>query len=831
MSKKYFELAFELSGKTNNSLGSAFKGLKVDVDSLNKKIANLEKTRGDVKRFDGLRKDILKTNREFNEAQKKVKELSKEMKNTTNPSQKLQNEFQKSQKEVSNLSNKLEKQKDELRQLKGSMSEAGISTKNFAKDQANLEKTLNRTIKAQAAYNTSKSNLEAAKAQTAAARGKLVDAVAMGATLVVPAKLAMDAEEAMADINKVADFDSDKELKDMEKKIMEMNTKGKIPMSFNELGQIVASGAQAGINKLELPDFARDAAKMGIAMDIEAEEAGQLMAGWRSAFDMNQKEVINLADKVNYLGNTTAASAPLISDFVTRVGALGEVGGVQSGEIAALGATLIGMNIPAEVAATATNKLISTLNKGSSATKKQQKVFKKLGFNATDMAKRMQTDAKGAIVDVMKAMDKLPDYEKAAALNELFGETGTKAVAPLLNNIRQLEENLEKVNETQKLFTGSMESEFETRVNTSSNSMQLLKNQMNNMGITLGSVLLPPIVQLSTIAGVAANKVQEFADKYPNLTKWIVIATATFLALNVALIAGVYAARLLKESYLSVGHGINKLRKYWVDGKIQAIGHAIATKAMSAAQLVQAGVSKLAATGQWLVNKALLAFPGTWIIAAIVAVIATAVLLVKHWDKVKETLGKLWGMFAEKFPGMAAFAENAARVIKDTFGKAIGWVSGKVELLGNAWQNVKDKLSKNKGGSAVAANLPAYAKGGIVSTPQIALVGEGGASEAIIPLEKTANSMSLWEKAGRALGVDMSPKGIDIAAKSSGGKGFTTNNNSGVEKYEFNFSIDAKGAAPGIEELIKEKLLLEVIPIIMRLLDEKQRDKIRVSMS
>lgn len=36
-----------------------------------------------------------------------------------------------------------------------------------------------------------------------------------------------------------------------------------------------------------------------------------MMAKWRMAFRMGQPEVIAFADKINYLGNTTAASSPL----------------------------------------------------------------------------------------------------------------------------------------------------------------------------------------------------------------------------------------------------------------------------------------------------------------------------------------------------------------------------------------------------------------------------------------------------------------------------------------------------------------------------------------
>ena len=48
---------------------------------------------------------------------------------------------------------------------------------------------------------------------------------------------------------------------------------------------------------------------MGVAFDVTAEQAGEMMAKWRSAFKIGQKEVEILADQINYLGNTTAASA------------------------------------------------------------------------------------------------------------------------------------------------------------------------------------------------------------------------------------------------------------------------------------------------------------------------------------------------------------------------------------------------------------------------------------------------------------------------------------------------------------------------------------------
>lgn len=141
-----------------------------------------------------------------------------------------------------------------------------------------------------------------------------------------PIQAAIQFESTMADVKKVVDFDSPEEFRQMGRDILELSQR--IPMTADALGQIVAAGGQSGIAKEDLTSFAESAAKMGVAFDITADQAGEMMAKWRTAFKMGQDEVVVLADKVNYLGNTTAASAPLISDVVTRVGPLGAVGGV-----------------------------------------------------------------------------------------------------------------------------------------------------------------------------------------------------------------------------------------------------------------------------------------------------------------------------------------------------------------------------------------------------------------------------------------------------------------------------------------------------------------------
>lgn len=111
----------------------------------------------------------------------------------------------------------------------------------------------------------------------------------------------------MADVRKVVDFETPKQFKEMGQDIINLSLK--IPMAAEGLAQIVAAGGQSGKARQDLRSFAEAAAKMGVAFDVTAEQADEMMAKWRSAFKIVQKEVEILADQINYLGNTTAASA------------------------------------------------------------------------------------------------------------------------------------------------------------------------------------------------------------------------------------------------------------------------------------------------------------------------------------------------------------------------------------------------------------------------------------------------------------------------------------------------------------------------------------------
>lgn len=351
--------------------------------------------------------------------------------------------------------------------------------------------------------------------------------------LALPVKSAIALESKMADVRKVVDgLDTPEAFKAMTEQVRDLSTE--LPMSAEGIAEIVAAGGQAGIARDELMQFTDDAVKMGVAFDTTAEESGQMMAQWRTAFKLTQGEVAGLADKINYLGNTGPASAKKISDVVTRIGPLGSVAGVASGEIAAMGATIAGMGVESEIAATGIKNFMLSLTAGDSATKSQKKVLRSLRISPKKLAADMQKDALGAMLHVLDSLAKVPKEKQAAALNELFGKESSGSIAPLLTNLDLLRTNFNRVADAQQ-YGGSMQKEYAARTATTENQLLLLQNQINAISSTLGETFLPSINEGIKEMKPFLEEVRTFVRENPEVVKTIAKTGAALLTMGVAI--------------------------------------------------------------------------------------------------------------------------------------------------------------------------------------------------------------------------------------------------------------------------------------------------------
>lgn len=364
---------------------------------------------------------------------------------------------------------------------------------------------------------------------------------ALAAPFIAGARAAIEFESSMADVKKVVNFDTPEQFQQMNEDIL--NLSEQLPMAASGIAAIVAAGGQANIPREELKAFATDAVKMGIAFDQTAEQSGAMMATWRTAFKLTQTDVVGLADKINLLG-TQGAKTGEISSIVTAIGPLGAVAGLASGQIAALGATMLATGVKQDVAATGIKNFMLAMTKGSSATASQAKAFKSIGIDSKALSVAMQKDAQGAILDLLKRVGSVKKSAQAGLLTELFGSESVGAITPLLTNLDKLTNNLVMVGDSSK-YTGSMEKEYAARSATTANAMQLLTNKVNRLGISMGAALLPSFNDFMDQIGPLISQMSSLAAEHPGVIRGVLGAAVAFGVLRVAVMGAVMATKIM----------------------------------------------------------------------------------------------------------------------------------------------------------------------------------------------------------------------------------------------------------------------------------------------
>lgn len=655
--------------------------------------------------------------------------------------------FGSANKEISALNEKIRENKALLKAAEKDYKAGTLSEEAYKSTTTGLTARLGELNEQQRAVMERQAGINklGAKSMGAFAKGAALVGAAQG--MISFTQSAIQFESAMADVRKTVDFDTPQQFKQMSSDILELSTR--LPMTANGLAAIVAAGGQSGIARDELTSFAESAAKMGIAFDISADQAGEMMAKWRTAFGMNQKEVITLADQVNYLSNVTAASSNDISDIVTRVGPLGEVAGINAGQIAALGASMAGVGVQSEIAATGIKNMALGLVSGESATKSQIAAFSKLGLSATDVAKRMQTDAQGTIIDVLTRLRQLPKEVQASTMKDLFGSESLSAIAPLLTQLDTLQTNFKRAGEAAQ-YAGSMEKEFEARAGTTANSLILMNNRMDAAKIAITNGLLPVIVPLAEGVGTLATAIGGAAMQYPALTKAIVVGAAAVIAFGAAgnFAKGIYYGG--KWLYGSIS-ALMRHNAQTQQGTILTRGWAIAQKGFNSV----AGATRVVLSGLGAGFKALWAIimANPWMALAAVA-IGAGLLIYNNWDTIKQWFTTLW-----EDPELAL--QQFCDGVQSYLGGVFDWVSEK-------WESLKSLLSSPISGNvSIAASgsgpVAKNATGGIYRRGAFLTSFAEKSGESAIPHTPNRRNIGLLAQTNRIMGNPLG-QGANITA-------------------------------------------------------------------
>ncbi len=506
-------------------------------------------------------------------------------------------------------------------------------------------------------------------------KSEILSTVASIGVVSVPIKLAIEFESAMADVRKVVNFDTPEQAKVMERDILHLTRS--IPMAGDELAAIVAAGGQSGVAREKLIGFAEDAAKMGVAFDMSADSAGEAMATMSNVLRRPIETMSEFGDAINYLSDNTNSKAAAIVNVMTRVGSDIKQLGLTDNQGAALGSTFLSMGKAPELAAQATKGMVTAFSLARVG--KFDDELKQLGLTTKGFAAAMDKDAQGAITDFLQRVRQLPKEQQMPLLLKMFGRNYADDVLLLTSSMEEYNRQLNLLSETDadgKLkYVGSMQREFANRSATTANQLRLFKNSLMELGITVGSVILPGINGFLKSLMPMVYKLTEWAQANPKLIHTLIKIAIALVSVK----AGSLGVRLLFNGMAGAGlgliqrllglhgtllrfNGVFRLLRMGRGATALRIMGFSARQARGAMSLLERGIGRVSVAGSrflsmagrvrglggammWLqriwtsVGMAAMSNP---IGAAIAAIAIAAFLIYKYWGPIKSFFIGLW---------------------------------------------------------------------------------------------------------------------------------------------------------------------------------------------
>ncbi|WP_086245899.1 phage tail tape measure protein [Campylobacter devanensis] len=528
-------------------------------------------------------------------------------------------------------------------------------------------------------------------------KSKMIDKVALAGSVILPIKTAIDFEKSMADVRKVVDFETKDELKKFGDEILALTRQ--IPLSASELATITASGGQLGIAKENLLEFTTIAAKMGVAFDMGADEAGDSMGKMMNIFNMDIKAVSSLGDAINHLSDNSASKAKEIVEVLKRIGGTAKTIGLSAKEASSLASAFISLGKTPELAATSADTLMKTLG-NLKIDDKTKEAFSSLGLDPELIAANMAKAPQETIMLFLQKAKELKGSEQLKLLTNIFGDGFAGDIALLVNGLDTYKKAIKDLDSD---YSGSMDKEFKNKSDTTANALQTLKNAITEISINLGSLFLPAIAGIARGIGAALAPIANFINAHETLAKIVGASLIGFVSFAVVLpafgflISGMVltltrmkiAFHLIKIAIIFTSNAlkINTLIiKTWSAivgiARFASLAFGMTLKSLSLALLFTGSVFKGLATIIKITSLALLTNPIGLILSAIALV---AGLVITNWDKVKE-----W------FLSFGAWLKGVFEPVIDWFSKSFGgmfeWIGQKIDFFSKAIKSVSSFL-------------------------------------------------------------------------------------------------------------------------------------------
>lgn len=350
-------------------------------------------------------------------------------------------------------------------------------------------------------------------------------------------KAAMDFESAFADVKKTITA-TEPEFQKLSADIRQMSKE--IPVTSVELSKIAALGGQMGISIGAMDEFVSTVAALDVAVDgIDAETAAAGLAQIGNASGTGTTYLKGMASALVHLGNNAASTEGEILEFTKRLVGAGTNIGLTLPQVMAIGTAMANVGINAEAGGTAFSTVLKKMSLAVTEGGAHLDAFAKVaGKSASEFAAQF----KAAPIEAINAF--VAGLHTARGngedLNVVFKDLGTSGIR-VADTLARLSGAGNGVADMLVYANQGFESqdkhliEAHKKYETFANKLQVVKNQLYDVGVTIGGPLLEGLKNL-LVAGAplirwAESMAKAFTDLGPS-TQAAIVATLGLIALG-----------------------------------------------------------------------------------------------------------------------------------------------------------------------------------------------------------------------------------------------------------------------------------------------------------
>jgi len=701
----------KLSAALGSNFNSTFQSAMNTTNSLQGHIRDLQRTQGDISAYQ--------------RAEAAIADLREEK-------ERLENAGERNEAAIDRVNKQLATQEGRLSEVSGRLQAAGVDTNDLAAESERLRQEQERLVRSQEdlaratkAVEENKRALKATQRELLMQMGKLtIAAAAIYRGAIQPAA---EFQSSMSDIRAQTGMTTE-EIDMLGGVIREMGRTSR--HSGQEIAEAYAAVAVRG------QDVAHSAELMRTAMVLADATGGDLAstAYFLGNYFLKTGRDISYAERyINVFAHTAQATGiglGTLQDYLFRANASLQLANISGTEATAIFGNLYQAGIRGANAYSGFQQVIQSLmlpSDGAAA------ALERLGINVQQM-KDSGYDMTEIMFRVGDALEYVEDNtERLAIMQDLFTQQTAFAFADELFNQRDtLRELIPELYEAGDAAHGMGAAYIiaAARTDNFATEMQIARNTVNDIRISIGTALMPAVNDLIGGFAEGAGRVAEWAEENQDLIVTIAkvavglgVAKLAALALKVAYLkvkgvvlavkavkAGYAAAQAAMNAKTSISIALSKkelsttsalIGAYIAKGKAlvgktaatlaskkAVIAEKVALVASKVATVAKTGATKAATVAQWLLNKAMLANPIGLIIAAIAAVIAIVVLLVKNWDTVKEAAARVWEAVKDVFSKILEFIKSVWESIKAAFAAAWEFIKGVFSAVGEFFAGV-----------------------------------------------------------------------------------------------------------------------------------------------